>query len=43
MPQDAVFHRDFKPGPHWWEAYQPAAQDLLDVRIRVLGLPERAP
>ena len=31
-----VFHPDFKPKPFWWEAYQPTAQDPVD-------LPKQAP
>lgn len=34
MPLGGIFHRDFKPMPYWWEAYQPTAQDLLDVPSR---------
>src|ERR1700761_9011767 len=32
---DDVFHRDFKAAPYWWEAYQPTAQDPLDIPPRV--------
>ena len=32
---DDVFHRDFKAAPYWWEAYQPTAQDPLDLPARV--------
>ena len=31
MPRGEVFHCDFKPTHYWWEAYQPTAQDPLDV------------
>jgi glycine/D-amino acid oxidase-like deaminating enzyme len=31
MPQDTIFHPDFKAKPFWWEAYAPAAGDLVDV------------
>jgi len=30
-----IFHPDFKPMPYWWEAYQPTAQDPLDLPARV--------
>jgi glycine/D-amino acid oxidase-like deaminating enzyme len=29
-----IFHRDFKPSPYWWEAYTPAAGDLVEIRRR---------
>jgi glycine/D-amino acid oxidase-like deaminating enzyme len=41
MPPGKVFHRDFKPMPYWWEAYQPTAQDPRDVpsrtRVAIVG------
>jgi len=36
-----IFHRDFTPTPYWWEAYRPAADELLDVpheaRVAIVG------
>ncbi len=36
-----IFHRDFKAIPYWWEAYAPAAGDLVEVprvaRIAIVG------
>ena len=32
---NGVFHPDFKPAPYWWEAYQPTAQDPVDLPARV--------
>jgi glycine/D-amino acid oxidase-like deaminating enzyme len=36
-----IFHRDFTPTPYWWEAYAPAAGDLVDVpqsaRVAIVG------
>lgn len=41
MAGDDIFHRDFKAAPYWWEAYQPTAQDPLDlpprVRVAIVG------
>ena len=41
MPRSEVFHRDFTPTPYWWKAYQPTAQDPLDVpsraRVAIVG------
>ncbi|MDA8253952.1 MAG: FAD-binding oxidoreductase [Rhodospirillales bacterium] len=34
MQRNEVFHRDFKPAPYWWEAFQPIAGDLNDVPVR---------
>ncbi|HSU05869.1 MAG TPA: FAD-dependent oxidoreductase, partial [Acetobacteraceae bacterium] len=34
MPQNSIFHPDFKPMPYWWEAYHPTAQDPLDMPPR---------
>jgi glycine/D-amino acid oxidase-like deaminating enzyme len=36
-----IFHRDFTPAPYWWEAYTPAAGELIDVpraaRVAIVG------
>jgi glycine/D-amino acid oxidase-like deaminating enzyme len=36
-----ILHEDFKPLPYWWEAYRPAAGDLVDVphqaRVVIVG------
>ena len=36
-----ILHQDFKPLPYWWEAYRPAAGDLLEVprsaRVVIIG------
>jgi glycine/D-amino acid oxidase-like deaminating enzyme len=36
-----ILHEDFKPLPYWWEAYRPAAGDLVDVprqaRVVIIG------
>ena len=36
-----IFHPDFTPTPYWWEAYRPAAGDLVDVpreaRVAIVG------
>ena len=36
-----IFHRDFTPTPYWWEAYTPAAGELIDVprhaRVAIVG------
>src|SRR5712691_4360382 len=41
MAVPAVFHRDFKPLPDWWEAYRPSAGELVDVpkaaRVAIVG------
>lgn len=41
MADSAIFHPDFKPMPYWWEAYQPTAQDPVDlpprVRVAIVG------
>lgn len=41
MPATDVFHPDFKPSPYWWEAYQPSAEQLVDVprtaRVAIIG------
>ena len=35
MADSGIFHPDFKPAPYWWEAYQPTAQDPVDLRLQV--------
>ncbi len=41
MTRSAIFHASFKAMPYWWEAYQPTAQDPLDlpkrVRVAIVG------
>jgi glycine/D-amino acid oxidase-like deaminating enzyme len=41
MARDGIFHRDFVPEPYWWQAYRPAAGDLVDVplkaRVAIVG------
>ncbi len=41
MADSGIFHSDFKPAPYWWEAYQPTAQDPVDlprrVRVAIVG------
>jgi glycine/D-amino acid oxidase-like deaminating enzyme len=36
-----IYHSDFRAMPYWWEAYQPTAQDPLDlpgrVRVAIVG------
>ena len=36
-----IFHKDFEPTPYWWEAYKPAAGELIDLprsaRVAVVG------
>jgi glycine/D-amino acid oxidase-like deaminating enzyme len=36
-----IFHQDFTPTPYWWEAYTPAAGELVDVprstRVAIVG------
>jgi glycine/D-amino acid oxidase-like deaminating enzyme len=36
-----ILHQDFKPLPYWWEAYRPAAGDLVEVprsaRVVIIG------
>src|ERR1700758_894696 len=36
-----IFHRDFTPIPYWWEAYTPAAGNLVEVpraaRVAIVG------
>jgi len=31
MPRPDIFHPDFTPTPHWWEAYRPVAGELVEV------------
>jgi NADPH-dependent 2,4-dienoyl-CoA reductase/sulfur reductase-like enzyme len=41
MARSDVFHTGFKSMPYWWEAYQPTAQDPVDlpkrVRVAIVG------
>ena len=41
MRKRDILHEDFKPLPYWWEAYRPAAGDLVDVprqaRVVIIG------
>src|SRR5262245_4972805 len=41
MRQSDILHKDFKPMPYWWEAYRPAAGELVDVprkaRVVIVG------
>ena len=41
MANSDILHRNFKPHPYWWEAYRPAAGDLVDVprtaRVVIVG------
>ena len=36
-----ILHRDFRPEPYWWEAYRPAADQLVEVpkaaRVAIVG------
>ncbi len=36
-----ILHRDFRPEPYWWEAYRPAADELVEVpkaaRVAIVG------
>src|SRR5205823_11309971 len=36
-----IFHPEFQPKPYWWEAYAPAAGELVDVpreaRVAIVG------
>jgi glycine/D-amino acid oxidase-like deaminating enzyme len=36
-----IFHRDFTPTPYWWEAYRPAAGELVELprsaRVAIVG------
>jgi glycine/D-amino acid oxidase-like deaminating enzyme len=41
MQQSDILHKDFQAMPYWWEAYRPAAGDLVDVpcaaRVVIVG------
>ena len=41
MTHGDIFHPDFTPTPYWWEAYEPAVGDLVDVpreaRVAIVG------
>src|SRR5215470_17983096 len=41
MPRSDIFHPDFQPLPYWWEAYTPAAGELVPVpreaRVAIVG------
>jgi len=41
MARDDIFHPDFTPTPYWWEAYAPAAGNLVAVpkaaRVAIVG------
>src|SRR4029077_1481145 len=41
MAQPDIFTADFKPAPYWWEAYRPAAGELVEVprsaRVAIVG------
>src|SRR4051794_41852464 len=41
MARSDIFHPDFQPLPYWWEAYAPAAGELVDVpreaRVAIVG------
>src|SRR3984893_14289310 len=41
MARDSFFHPDFQPRPYWWQAYAPAAGELVDVpreaRVAIVG------
>ena len=41
MARIDIFHPDFVPTPYWWEAYTPAAGDLVEVpkaaRVAIVG------
>ena len=41
MRHAAIFHHDFVPEPYWWEAYRPAAGELVEVpreaRVAIVG------
>jgi glycine/D-amino acid oxidase-like deaminating enzyme len=41
MRSSDILHKDFKAMPYWWEAYKPAAGDLVDVpreaRVVIVG------
>ncbi|HVC55255.1 MAG TPA: FAD-binding oxidoreductase [Stellaceae bacterium] len=41
MPRGDIFDPDFAPTPYWWEAYRPAAGELVEVpraaRVAIVG------
>src|SRR5436190_12371203 len=41
MARGDIFHPEFQPRPYWWEAYAPAAGELLEVpreaRVAIVG------
>ena len=41
MARADILHPDFTPTPYWWEAYTPAAGELVDVpreaRVAIVG------
>src|ERR1700761_2753296 len=41
MARDGIFHPDFAPTPHWWEAYKPTSGELVAVpaqaRVAIVG------
>src|SRR5438874_5707644 len=41
MRSAEIFHPDFAPTPYWWEAYAPAAGELVEVpreaRVEIVG------
>jgi hypothetical protein len=37
--QSDILHKDLKPMPYWWEAYKPAAGELVDVPRKALRQP----
>src|SRR5439155_22519736 len=41
MAREDIFHPDFQPRPYWWEAYAPAAGELVEVpkeaRVAIVG------
>jgi glycine/D-amino acid oxidase-like deaminating enzyme len=41
IPLGGIFDPDFQPAPYWWEAYRPAAGELIEVpraaRVAIVG------
>src|SRR5436190_13674814 len=41
MARSDIFHPEFQPLPYWWEAYAPAAGELVEVpkeaRVAIVG------
>jgi glycine/D-amino acid oxidase-like deaminating enzyme len=41
MSAERIFHPDFVPEPYWWQAYRPAAGELVDLprmaRVAIVG------